>query len=83
MGGIMEIGTVSHYYDHIGVAVVKLSKPLKIGDKIQVKGHTTDFKQKVESMQIEHDKITEAKKGQEIGLKVAEKVRQNDKILKT
>lgn len=77
-----EIGAIIHYYDHINVAVVKLSGTLKAGDSIHVKGATTDFTEKVESMQIEKDKIEEAKAGQEIGLKVQERVREHDKIFK-
>ena len=77
-----EVGKVSHYYTNIGVGVVELSKTLKVGDKIHIKGATTDFKQKIESMQIEHDKVEEAKKGQSVGLKVKDHVRQHDKVYK-
>jgi len=76
------IGKVSHYYTNIGVAVVELSKALAKGDKIQIKGATSDFKQTVASMQIEQDKIEKAKKGQSIGLKVKKHVRQNDVVYK-
>lgn len=77
-----EVGKVSHYYAHIGVAVVELSKALKQGDNIRIKGHTTDFQQKVNSMQAEHEKITEARPKQSVGLKVTEPVRQNDIVYK-
>lgn len=77
-----EVGKVEHYYGNLGVAVVELSKTLKVGDKIRIKGHTTDFEQKIDSMQIEHDKVETAKKGQSIGLKVKDHVRQHDKIFK-
>jgi len=76
-----EIGTVSTYFTHVSVAAIKLSNKLKVGDKIRIKGHTTDFEQKVESMQIENKKVSEAKKGEHIGIKVPEKVRPNDKVL--
>ena len=75
-----KIGEISTFFSHVGVAAIKLSGKLKAGDKIHVKGHTTDFEQKVESMQIEKKKVTEAKKGDHIGIKVKEKVRPNDKV---
>jgi|TARA_B100001964_G_scaffold244613_1_gene326904 putative protease len=77
-----EIGKVTHFYTHLSVAVVELSGTLKIGDKIRIKGATSDFEQTIDSMQIEHDKIEEAKKGQSIGLKVKEHVRQHDVVYK-
>jgi putative protease len=75
-----EIGKITHYFGHIGVAVVELSDKLKTGAEIQIKGATTDFKQKVDSMQIEHKNVDEAKKGDSIGMKVKEKVRDHDKV---
>ncbi|MCK4521358.1 MAG: hypothetical protein KAU20_02205 [Nanoarchaeota archaeon] len=78
-----EIGKVTHYFTNIGVAVIKIEKgTLKVGDKIRIKGATSDFTQKIDSMQIEHNKIEEAKKGQSIGLKIAEHARENDKVYK-
>jgi len=77
-----ELGSVTHFYSHLSVAVVKLNKDIKVGDEIRVKGHTTDFTQKVESMQIDHKEVEEAKKGQEIGLKLADRVREHDKLFK-
>jgi len=78
-----EIGKVTHYFTNIGVGVIELTKgSLKKGDKIRIKGATTDFKQKIASMQIEHEKIEEAKKGQSIGMKVKEHVREHDKVFK-
>ena len=81
--GEKEIGTISTFFSHVGVAAIKLSGKLKAGDKIHIKGHTTDFKQKVGSMQIEKKKVSEAKKGDHIGIKVEEKVRPNDKVFLT
>ncbi len=75
-----EIGTISTFFSHVGVAAIKLSGKLKVGDKIHVKGNTTNFEQKVGSMQIENKKVSEAKKGDHIGIKVDEKVRPNDKV---
>ena len=73
-----EIGKVTHYFGGIGVAVIALSNTLKVGDKIHVKGATTDFEQSIDSMQIEHEQVKKAGKGQSLGLKTAEKVRQGD-----
>lgn len=75
-----EIGKVSDYFAKIEVAAIKLSKGLKVGDKIHVKGATTDFEQEVKSMQIHKDPVETAKKGDEIGLKVKDRVRRNDKV---
>ncbi len=77
-----EIGKVTHFFERPSVAVVELSGSLKVGDSINIKGNTTDFEQKVSSMQIEHKNIQTAKAGQSIGLKVNERVRQNDKVFK-
>ncbi len=78
-----EIGIMTHYFDHINVAVLKIVKgSLKVGDTIHVKGVTTDFRQEIDSMQIDHDSVDKAKAGDAIGLKVAEKVREHDKVYK-
>jgi len=75
-----EVGKVTHYYTKLGVGVVRLTSALKVGDKIRIKGATTDFEQIVESMQIEKDRIKEGKAGQSIGLKVKEHVRAGDVV---
>ncbi len=75
-----EVGKITHYFGNIGVAVIEMTGGLKAGQKIKVKGATTNFEQKVESMQEEHKKIAEAKKGQAIGMKMKEKVRENDAV---
>lgn len=74
------IGKVTHYYGGIEVAIVKFNKLIKAGTEIKFKGATTDFSQKVKSMQYDHKDITSAKKGQEVGIKVEEKVREDDEI---
>jgi len=76
------IGNVESYFSKIGVAAIKLSGDLKVGDKIKIKGHTTDFEQKVDSMQIDREDVEEASDGDEIGIKVKDRVRPNDKIYK-
>ena len=75
-----EIGRVSSYFSNVGVAAIQLSGKLKIGDKVHIKGHTTDFEISVDSMQIERKDVKTAKKGDHIGIKVPEKVRPNDKV---
>ncbi len=69
-----KIGTVTHYYGNIGVAVVELSGKLSVGDKVKFGDGENDFEQTVESMQIEHKEISSAKKGDAIGLKVDKEV---------
>jgi len=76
------IGKVTHYFPHVNAAVLKLKLPLKAGDTIHIKGHTTDLKETVASMQINRVPITEAKKGDEIGLLVASRVRAGDMVYK-
>ncbi len=75
-----KIGTITHFYDRIGVGIIKLGDKLKVGDKIKVKGATTDFEQEVLELQYDHKNIEEGKKGQEVGVKVNEKVRENDDV---
>ena len=77
-----QVGIVTHFYDHISVGVVKLSDKLAVGNKIHVQGANDDFEQEVTSMQLEHKDVKEGKKGQEIAIKVENKVHQNDKVLK-
>lgn len=76
------IGTVTHYFPHVRAAVVKVQAPISVGDIIKIKGHTTDLKQSVTSMQMDHVDIQGAKKGQEIGLMVESRVRRKDKVYK-
>ena len=77
-----EIGKVTHYFTNVGVAVVKLSKSLNVGDTIKIEGATTNFEQGVKSIEIEGKKIKEAKVGDDIGLKVIERVREGDTLYK-
>jgi len=76
------IGKIAHYYSKIGVGIIELKDSLKVGDTIQIKGHSTDFSQPVESMQLEHEDIEVAKRGQSIGVKVKDKVREGDEVYK-
>ena len=76
------IGKVTHYYDKAGVAIVKLSAPVAVGDEIHICGGKTDLEQTVGSMQVEHEDIQKAKKGDEIGVIVSQKVRKGYKVFK-
>ena len=77
------IGEITHYFSNIEVAVIKLASALKEGESIRiVGGENTDFTQAVDSMQVEHEKVGSAKKGESIGLKVKEKVREGYKVYK-
>lgn len=77
-----QVGKVTHYFDNIGVAVVELLGDLKEGDSIKIAGRGNEFTQTVTSMQIEHEKLAEAHKDQEIGMKVDQPVKEGDLIYK-
>jgi putative protease len=74
------IGEVTHYYSGLGVAIVKFKRVVKVGERLHFRGATTDFEQEVKSMQYNHQDISAAKKGQEVGVKVKEKVREGDLV---
>jgi hypothetical protein len=80
MAKAKKIGKVTHYFGKIGVGIVKVTGPVKVGDKLKFKGATTDFEQEITSMQVEHKDIEEAKKGDEVGIKVDQKVREDDEV---
>jgi len=77
-----EIGKITHYYGNLAVGIIELSDILKVGDTIHIKGHSEDFNQPVDSMQIEHATVSEAKPGDSIGIKVMQKVHPGDKVFK-
>jgi putative protease len=77
-----EVGKITHYFGKIGVGIIELTDSLRVGDKIAIKGATTDIEQTVESMELEHKKVEEAKKGDAIGMKVSDKVREGDTVYK-
>jgi putative protease len=77
-----RVAKVTHYWSKVGVAAVKLYDTLSVGDTIHISGSTTDFEQAVDSMEIEHEAVERAKKGQEVGLKVKERVREGDRVYK-
>ncbi len=74
------IGVVTHFYGGLSVAIVKCKEPLKVGDTLQFFGATTDFKEKIGSMQYDHQSISESKKNQEVGIRVNDKVREGDDV---
>jgi hypothetical protein len=76
----VEIGRITHYYNHLNVAVLSLSDSLKLGDMIHILGHVTDFTQRVGSMEIEHHTVTWVKQGEEVAIKVVESVREHDTV---
>ena len=75
-----EIGRITHYYNRIGVAVLELEEGLKVGDSIHIVGHTTDFTQRVTSLEVNHRKVQSVGAGADVALKVANRVRQGDKV---
>ena len=78
-----KIGLVANYFGKISVAAIEITDgTLSVGDTIHFVGHTTDFESKVQSMQVEHNSVTEVKKGDSVGLKVSERVRQGDVVYK-
>ena len=70
-----QIGKVTHFFNKIGVAVIELTSGLKVGDTIVLSGHGTEFEQAVDSMQVEHEQVTSAKKGDAVGMKVDQPVK--------
>lgn len=77
------IGTVTDYFARIGVAAIRLTDgDLQVGDRIRVHGSTTDFVQVVESLQVEHRAVPRAERGHEVAVKVRERVRRHDTVLK-
>jgi hypothetical protein len=75
----VAVGVVTHYYSHLGVAVIQINKgEVKVGDNIHVKGHTTDFTQVIDSMEYEHQHVDVASAGHSVGLKVKDHAREHD-----
>ena len=79
---LQEVGAVIHYYPKIDVAIVDVTAPISAGDKIRIKGITTDLEQTVKSMEVEHKKVEKAKPGDAIGLRVEKRVREKDIVYK-
>jgi putative protease len=77
-----KVGKITHYYDKLGVAVVELTGTLGIGDEIKISGDEVEFRQTVQSMQVEHEQIDVAKKGMTVGLKVDQPAKRNQLVYK-
>lgn len=76
------IGTVADFFARPVVAAIELTAPLKVGDKIHIKGHTTDLEQTIDSMQVHNAAVTEAKAGDPVGVKLTARVRKGDTVYK-
>jgi putative protease len=80
MSDMKQIGVVTRYFGKIGVAAIKLSESVKVGSRILIKGNSTHFEQRIDSMQVDRKNIAQAGPKQEIAIKVDERVRENDKV---
>ncbi len=78
----IRVGSVEHYYSHLGVAAIVLEDGLKVGDSIHILGHTSDFTQNVDSIQIEHNNVDHAGSGDRVGIKVTQHSRAHDGVYK-
>ena len=79
----IEVGKVADYFAHIGVVAIEVTaEGIKVGDTLRFLGHTTDFTQKITSMQVEHQAVEEAPVGSNVGIKVKERVRTHDQVMK-
>ncbi|MEK7480636.1 MAG: hypothetical protein AAB604_00860 [Patescibacteria group bacterium] len=76
-----EIGKVIHYYDRAGVAVIRLSDALNVGDTVKFKKGETEFEETIDSMEVEHQAIESAQAGQEVAVKVSQKAREGTAVL--
>jgi putative protease len=80
MTALHKVGEITHYYTDLEVGTILLSADLSIGDTVTIRGHTTDFTQEVESMELDHQAVERAEAGQEIGLEVEQQVRAGDEV---
>ncbi len=77
-----KIGRITHFFPHIPAGAIELEGELAVGDTIHIKGHTTDFTEVIESMQIENKSVEKGSKGDDIAIKLKERVRINDTVYK-
>lgn len=75
-----KVGQITHFYGKLGVGIVKLSAPVKVGDTLHFLGSSTDFTQTVGSLEVDHQNMEQAKKGEEVGIKVDQRVREGDEV---
>lgn len=78
----VQIGKVTHYFDKISVAVLALTDTIRVGDTVRFHGHSTEFQQEVVSLQIEHQAVSEAKPGQDVAVKVIQRVHPHDAVFR-
>ena len=83
MDELREVGKIAHFFSRINVAVIDVTDTISVGDKIFIKGPTTDIEQTINSMEIEHEKVKQVTAGQSVGMKVDGHVRENDTVYKT
>lgn len=76
------VGKITHYFGHLGVAAMRLTGALAVGDQIHIKGHTTDFSQKINSLEVEHQKVDRAGAGDDVAFTVSEKARPGDQVFR-
>lgn len=76
----LPVGKITHYYSKIGVGIISLKGKLAVGDKVKIKGHSTEFDQNIDTIEIDHKEVEEAKSGDIVGIKVNDKVREGDEI---
>jgi len=77
-----KVGKVTHYYNKAGVAIVELENTLKVGDMVKFQGHGSDFEQPADSIQVNHEQVQSAGKGDVVGLKVIQEVKEGTEVLK-
>jgi selenocysteine-specific translation elongation factor len=77
-----RVGKVTHYFDHLTVAVLALTEGIRVGDTLHFLGHSTDFRQQVTSLQIEHKAVEAAKAGDDVAMSVSQRVHPNDAVFK-
>jgi hypothetical protein len=80
--GERSIGRVTHYFDRLSVAAITLTEPLRVGDRLRIKGHTTDLETTIDRMQVEHQDVQEARPGDDVAVHVQGKVRAHDEVFK-
>lgn len=77
-----KVGKITHYYNKAGVAIVELDATLKVGDMVKLQGHGADFEQPADSIQINHEQVQSAGKGEVVGLKVIQEVKEGTEVFK-
>ncbi len=80
---LKRVGLVTHYFAHVQAAIVQVDEgEIRVGDLLQFRGHTTDFQQRVDRIELEHQQVEVARVGQTVGIRVSERVREADQVIK-